>query len=100
MGDSALAVDPVSGSDVLRALRTARAAADSTSDLLTQPDSCQETLSAYKAERDNECTKFLFARAQYYAAEKWFNTPFWQRRHVSANQAASMSWKAYMGHSR
>ena len=82
VGDATLAVDPVSGSGVLRALRTARAAADTVSDLLARPHDRRAALTAYEAERDKECTKYLFERAHYYASEQRFSTPFWQRRQV------------------
>ena len=82
VGDSTLAVDPISGSGVVRALRTAHAAADTVSELLAQPHAWHRTLAAYEAERDKECTNYLLERAQYYAAEQRFDTPFWQRRQV------------------
>lgn len=82
VGDATLAVDPISGSGVLRALRTARAAADTVSELLARPHAWHGTLAAYEAERDKECTTYLLERAQYYAAEQRFDTPFWQRRQV------------------
>jgi flavin-dependent dehydrogenase len=84
VGDATLAVDPISGSGVLRALRTARAAADTVSELLARPHAWKGTLAAYEAERDKECTNYLLERAQYYAAEHRFNTPFWQRRKINA----------------
>lgn len=82
VGDATLAVDPISGSGVLRALRTARAAADTVSELLARPHAWKGTLDVYEAERDKECTNYLLERAQYYAAEQRFDTPFWQRRQV------------------
>ena len=82
VGDATLAVDPISGSGVLRALHTARAAADTVSELLARPHALQKTLAAYEAERDTECTNYLLERARYYAAELRFDTPFWQRRQV------------------
>lgn len=85
VGDAALAVDPISGSGVMRALLTARAAADTVSEMLTKPQTWREVLAAYEAERDQECTNYLFERAQYYAAEQRFDTPFWQRRQVLSN---------------
>ena len=82
VGDATLAVDPVSGSGVLRALRTARAAADIVHDILTRPETAQEALAKYETERDKECTTYLIERAHYYATEQRFDTPFWQRRQV------------------
>lgn len=80
VGDAALAVDPVSGSGVLRALGTARSAAKAVCKLLLRPDLQRDTLDAYEDELDEECTKFLFERAQYYGLESRFDAPFWQRR--------------------
>ncbi len=82
VGDATLAVDPVSGSGVLRALRTAHAAADTVDALLARPSAWRQTLDGYENERDEECTNYLLERAQYYAAEQRFDTPFWQRRQV------------------
>jgi flavin-dependent dehydrogenase len=82
VGDATLSVDPISGSGVLRALRTARAAADAVSELFARPHAWKGMLAAYEAERDKECTNYLFERAQYYAAEQRFDTPFWRRRQV------------------
>ena len=82
VGDATLAVDPISGSGVLRALRTARAAVDTVSELLGRPHAWRGALAAYEAERDKECTNYLLERAQYYAVEQRFDTPFWQRRQV------------------
>lgn len=87
-GDAALAVDPISGSGVLRALRTARAAADTVSELLDRPQAAHGALAAYEAERDKECTTYLLERAQYYMAERRFDTPFWQRRRVMRRRQA------------
>jgi flavin-dependent dehydrogenase len=73
------AVDPISGSGVVRALRTARAAATTVLAMLTGDES--RPIAAYEAERDRECTQYLRERAQYYGAERrWDNAPFWRRR--------------------
>ncbi|GIJ55509.1 NAD(P)/FAD-dependent oxidoreductase [Virgisporangium aurantiacum] len=79
VGDAALAVDPISGSGVVRALRTSRAAAEAVLAMLdgTEPSA----LAAYEAERDRECTTYLHERALYYGAERrWDAAPFWRRR--------------------
>jgi flavin-dependent dehydrogenase len=79
VGDAALAVDPISGSGVVRALRTARAAAATVLAMLTGDES--RPIAAYEAERDRECTQYLRERAQYYGAERrWDSAPFWRRR--------------------
>ena len=79
VGDAALAVDPISGSGVVRALRTARAAATTVLAMLTGDAS--RPIAAYEAERDRECTQYLRERTQYYSAERrWDSAPFWRRR--------------------
>ncbi|HSV66863.1 MAG TPA: hypothetical protein VLJ59_13255 [Mycobacteriales bacterium] len=83
-GDAALAVDPVSGSGVPRALRTAEAAARLAEDLLDRPGDVATLLAEYEAARDEECTAYLTERAAYYAAERRYRTPFWARRASAA----------------
>lgn len=79
VGDAALAVDPISGSGVIRALQTAHAAATTVIAILTGDKS--RPIAAYEAERDRECTQYLRERAQYYGAERrWDSAPFWRRR--------------------
>ena len=79
VGDAALAVDPVSGSGVVRALRTARAAADAVIALIE--GKTRQPIEAYEADRDLECTRYLYERAFYYGIEKrWRESSFWQRR--------------------
>jgi flavin-dependent dehydrogenase len=80
VGDAALAVDPASGSGVLRALRTGQAGADAVERMLERPHAAHEALAAYEAARDDECTTYLIERAHHYAAERRFDTPFWQHR--------------------
>ena len=78
VGDAALAVDPISGSGVVRALRTARAAA---STVLSSLSGDKTAIASYEADRDRECTEYLLERAGYYQIERrWPNAPFWQRR--------------------
>jgi flavin-dependent dehydrogenase len=79
VGDAALAVDPISGSGVVRALQTAHAAATTVIAILTGDES--RPIAAYEAELDRECTQYLRERAQYYGAERrWDSAPFWRRR--------------------
>lgn len=86
VGDAALAVDPVSGSGVLRALRTAAAAAGTVLRLLDRPRDTGDTgdttalLARYEAARDGECTSYLTTRAHYYGLVRRYTTPFWTRR--------------------
>ena len=78
VGDAALAVDPISGSGITRALRTARDAAETAIDLLSGD---RDAVSRYEKRRNVECTEYLLERASYYAAEqRWEQHPFWDRR--------------------
>ena len=78
VGDAALAVDPISGSGVVRALQTSREAAETV--LLTLAGD-ETAIERYEAERDKECTDYLLKRASYYQMERrWITAPFWQRR--------------------
>jgi flavin-dependent dehydrogenase len=84
VGDAGLAVDPVSGSGVLRALASARAAADAVLSLLDGAPHIDD----YENERDQECTRYLFERAAYYACEdRWPDAAFWRRRVLTAATA-------------
>jgi len=79
VGDAALAVDPISGSGVVRALSTARASAETALVLLDGP--APGAIEAYEADRDRECTSYLHERASYYRIEqRWQQSAFWQRR--------------------
>jgi flavin-dependent dehydrogenase len=82
IGDAALAVDPLSGSGVLRALSSGRAGADTADQILQHPHTTREALAAYEAARDDDCTTHLLERARHYASERRFDTPFWQRRRI------------------
>jgi flavin-dependent dehydrogenase len=78
VGDAALAVDPISGSGVIRALRTARAAASAALAALAGDSAA---LAVYDDERNHECTTYLHERASYYARERrWLRSAFWSRR--------------------
>jgi flavin-dependent dehydrogenase len=79
VGDAALAVDPISGSGVLRALRTAQVGADAALAFLNRGD--PEVIRAYEAERDHECAGYLDERSMYYGFERrWPDSLFWLRR--------------------
>jgi flavin-dependent dehydrogenase len=84
VGDAALAVDPVSGSGVTRALRTAEAAAATAGRILDYPDQAAAQITAYESMRDTECTMYLTERAHYYGAVRRYSTPFWTRRRIHA----------------
>ena len=78
VGDAVLAVDPISGSGVPRALRTAK---DATSAVLSTLSGDENAIACYEADRDRECTSYLLERAGYYKIEsRWPNAPFWRRR--------------------
>jgi flavin-dependent dehydrogenase len=78
VGDAALSVDPISGSGVIRALRTARAAADTAVASLSGDAAA---IPQYENDRDEECTTYLTTRAGYYRIERrWAGSPFWDRR--------------------
>jgi flavin-dependent dehydrogenase len=95
VGDAALAVDPVSGSGVLRALNTAEAAAEAVQQALAAGPDWRAPLAEYEAARDAECTAFLIERAQYYEAEERFATaPFWQRRSGKRTSADRLAARA------
>jgi flavin-dependent dehydrogenase len=90
VGDAALAVDPISGSGVIRALRSARAGAETALTLLE--DRTPHIIEVYEAERDLECTTYLNERALYYGIEqRWRESAFWQRRAAAVVQVASSS---------
>lgn len=80
VGDSAMSVDPISGSGVLRALRSAGAVAAAVETALEHPARAAEALREHERVRDAECTTYLIERAAYYAAETRFASPFWTRR--------------------
>lgn len=85
VGDAALAVDPISGSGVVRALRTALAGAEAVFSLLN--GQTPHPIEAYEADRDRECTTYLHERAMYYGIEqRWKDSPFWRRRLRAAAQ--------------
>jgi flavin-dependent dehydrogenase len=79
VGDATLAVDPASGSGVVRALRTAAAGAVAALNLLQGVPS--NAVEKYEAERDRECTLYLQEHARYYGMEhRWSESLFWRRR--------------------
>ena len=88
VGDAALAVDPISGSGVIRAFRTAQAAAPAIIAAL------QENLTAideYEMARHHECTDYLIERANYYALEQRWRSAFWLRRQRAIENAIALA---------
>ena len=80
VGDASLAVDPVSGSGVVRALRTAESAALTSADVLDRPERAPQLITAYESERNRECTSYLTERARCYQVVSEHTTSFWARR--------------------
>lgn len=89
VGDAALAVDPIAGDGVVRALRGAQRAAATVLQLLDAGQAHAELLRAYAAVHDAECTRYLHKRLHYYAAETRFATPYWQRRGRAGQRSAA-----------
>jgi flavin-dependent dehydrogenase len=82
VGDAALAVDPISGNGVIRALRTAQAASQTVL-ALSRPNS-RDAIEAYEEEGDAQCTAYLEERALYYGMEqRWGGYDFWMRRRTT-----------------
>lgn len=79
VGDAALAVDPISGSGVVRALRSAQDAAETALAIVEMRTA--DALSAYEAQYDAECSGYLVERLRYYHLEqRWQDGEFWSRR--------------------
>jgi flavin-dependent dehydrogenase len=79
VGDAALAVDPISGSGVVRALRTAQDAAACMAAALAGDHAA---IDGYECRRDEECAAYLEERAAYYSMEqRWPAATFWRRRY-------------------
>jgi flavin-dependent dehydrogenase len=78
VGDAALAVDPISGSGVIRALSTAKEAANTVIAVLNGDD---QAILNYESNRNEDCHKYLTEWAAYYDMEqRWLHAPFWKRR--------------------
>lgn len=82
VGDAALAVDPLSGSGVVRALRMAADAAPVVDALIDGAG--HDVVEPYEWARHAECHDHLFERLAYYDASPLFDTPFWSRRRTVA----------------
>lgn len=79
VGDAALAVDPLSGSGVLRALDQAEEAAATVLGLLDGQG--RPALEAHERRLDLACDRYLRERARLYQAEtRWPEADFWARR--------------------
>jgi len=82
VGDAALALDPLTGSGVARALRSGRDGARAL--IAWHAGRGTAAMAAYEQALDLECDDFLHQRAYYYGAEtRWSDLPFWRRRAMS-----------------
>jgi flavin-dependent dehydrogenase len=78
VGDAALAVDPLSGNGIARALRSGSEAAQAMNRWLTGDHSAAVQ---YEMKRDEEFNDYLQRKRDFYAMEaRWPGAPFWQRR--------------------
>lgn len=80
VGDAALAVDPVSGSGVPRALQNAATAVASVLGMLDNPRRAREARDDYDLALEREGERYLQERAAYYGLERRWPSSFWQRR--------------------
>ncbi len=78
VGDAALAVDPISGSGVIRALNTAK---EAVSVVIAALNGDHDAILNYESNRNEDCHKYLMEWAGYYDMEqRWPDAFFWQRR--------------------
>lgn len=86
VGDAGLAVDPVSGSGVVRALRSAENGTDAVLRFLDTD--ANDPLDDFEHRRHAECNTYLHERAMYYGLEqRWPGSVFWNRRNQSSVRA-------------
>jgi 2-polyprenyl-6-methoxyphenol hydroxylase-like FAD-dependent oxidoreductase len=77
-GDARIAVDPLAGNGLLRAVQDgARAAC-----LVVRMDTCREH-AAFARQHREEFLQILRLRRKYYGAPSRFDTPFWHRMRSS-----------------
>lgn len=82
IGDAALAVDPVSGGGVVRALRSASEGAQTALAILA--GDVAGAVTAFETARDGECSGYLSKRARFYGYEqRWPQSQFWRRRRAA-----------------
>lgn len=107
-GDAALAVDPLTGGGVARALRSAEAVASAVIELLgvnlgtgtgdgpacgpsfgrvdTERRRIASIIGAYEQERNRDCHRYLHERLDFYTAGPTWDSPFWARRHRAGDR--------------
>lgn len=94
VGDAALAVDPLTGSGVSRALRTAEVAAGTVLDVLARSDGDRAgmatSIETYEHDRNRACQHYLHERLAFYAAGPDVDSVFWTRRRQVAERVASV----------
>jgi flavin-dependent dehydrogenase len=96
VGDAGLAVDPVSGSGVVRALRSAENGADAVLRFLDTD--ANEALDDFEHQRHAECNVYLQERAMYYGLEqRWPGSVFWNRRNQSSARADAATGAGWPG---
>lgn len=79
VGEAGLAVDPLSGSGVLRALDSAERAEATIVALLE--GNRRAAIADFEQSRDAECESMLRQRSAHYRdVDRWHGAPFWQRR--------------------
>jgi flavin-dependent dehydrogenase len=92
VGDAALAVDPLTGSGVTRALRTAAGAAATVVDVLDgDAERGADAIERYEHDRNVECHQYLHERLDFYAAGPDLASPFWLRRRAVVDRRAACS---------
>lgn len=83
VGDAALAVDPISGSGVIRALCTAKEAANA---VVLTLNGNNGAIQNYESARNEDCHKYLLEWGAYYGIEqRWPEANFWKRRSIALN---------------
>ena len=86
VGDAASTLDPLSSTGIVKALRSAKFAAMVIVDYL---DGKTGSLERYQELLEKEFTEHQAAKTWIYGLERrWLDSPFWLRRHVSAQNAA------------
>ncbi len=82
VGDAVLAVDPVSGSGVIRALKAAKLGAETAARMLN--DDVEQVVEEHEAVNVARYASYLTERSAYYGLEqRWLTHPFWKRRTTS-----------------
>lgn len=90
LGETALALDPLSSSGVQKAIQTALAGAIVTNTLVRMPDSAAAAMDFYRTSLDDASLRHRRWAAGYYAeAARVRPDPFWQKRAAPAPEDAT-----------